>query len=164
MAGMPGMGPGGPGSEGGFGGGADDKGPANFDYPATAARAFLAAVRAKDRDKLAEAVALRSSQEASTERMKKLFASVLDQSISDEQLADIAKNLEGFQIVGMNDPKSTGRIGVILGKSNNQNGQFRRTLMLRKEAKGWKVADVGAQGEMEAQPNTRGRGTTTKRR
>lgn len=137
--------------------GANDNGPANFNFPDTATVAFLKAVQAKDRDKLAEATALRSPQEASSERMKKLFATIVDQSISDESMNELAKVLTGYTIIDYNAPKSTARYGMILAKPMpNGAGQYRRTITVRKEAKGWKVVDIGAQGEME---NFRGMGS-----
>ena len=58
----------------GFGGpGQQDNGRADTHSPDGAVRAFLNALRDKDRDRLAEATALRSQTEASTEKKKELF-------------------------------------------------------------------------------------------
>ncbi len=48
---------------------------------------------------------------------------------------------------------SSGRQKVVLGKSNNANGQFRRTLTMRHEAKGWKVVDLSGQSEIQGFQN-----------
>ena len=170
MPGMPGMPPGpgagypgGPEGSGAMpGGGGNDNGPPSFQDPLHATAAFLKAVKAKDRDRIVEATALRAgqAQETGTETMRKLFATILDQSISDESLNDLFKALDGYQIVDTNTPKSTGRFGVILGKPNQKAGQYRRTITLRKEAKGWKVVDIGGQAELEAtvMPSNRANG------
>jgi hypothetical protein len=167
MPGYPGAGgssggPGGPGAMPGIGGA--NSGPPNFREPIPATVAFLNAVKAKDRDLLAEATALRAPQEAASAQMKKLFSTVVDQSISEDALAELAKALEGYQIVDTNTPKSTGRFGVILGKSNKKGGQFRRTVTVRKEAKGWKVVDIGGQAELESMSNFGNTGRTPARK
>lgn len=131
-------------------------GPADFRTPIGGLNAFLAAVKAKDREGIVEATALRAPLEA-TERNKKFFASIADRSISDAAIAELAKQLEGYQISGNNDPKSTGRFSYILSKSNQQSGSFRRTITLRKEAKGWKVLDISGEAELQgfARPGAR---------
>jgi len=136
--------PGGPGA-----GGMDGNGPADFRTPVGGATAFLKAVRSKDRRALVEATALRSPNEASTERMKKMFATITDESFSDDTLNELAKALEGYQIVGSNDPKSSGKLGIILEKPNGRSGLLRRTITVRREAKGWKVLDISGQGEVD---------------
>jgi hypothetical protein len=139
--GGPGMGgPGGGSGPGGPGGGNDA--PPNFTNPMAGAISFMNAVKSKDRDRIAEATALRAPQEASKDSMKKLFTMILDGSVDDERIANLAKAFEGFQIIDHNEAKSSGKYGVILGKSNNKVGQLRRTITMRKEAKGWKVCDV----------------------
>ena len=55
---------------------------------------------------------------------------------------EIAAAFAGMEIVGMNPPKSTGTIGVTVGK--NENYEYRtRTLLMRHEKAGWKVQDLG---------------------
>jgi hypothetical protein len=105
-------------------------------------RAFLSALRAKDRDRLAEATALRSSTEATSEKKKELFGKIVDQSISDSELDEIAKQLDGFQFAGENAVKSTGRQGVIITKPSDDGGYLSRTVTVRKERKGWGVMDI----------------------
>jgi hypothetical protein len=147
--GFPG-GPGGPGGGGMMGGpGGENNAPANFSNPMTGATSFINAVRSRDRDRIAEATALRAPQEASKDSMKKLFTMILDGSVDDETIADLAKAFEGFQIIDHNEPKSSGKYGIILAKSNDKGGQFRRTVTMRKEAKGWKVCDITGQSELE---------------
>src|SRR5208337_2800225 len=66
--------PGGPAGAGalGAGGPGQDNGPADTRTPEGAVRAFLNALQAKDRDRLAEATALRAQTEASTDKTKEL--------------------------------------------------------------------------------------------
>jgi hypothetical protein len=138
-------GPGGPGMQGrmGFGGpGQQDNGRADTHSPDGAVRAFLNALRDKDRDRLAEATALRSQTEASTEKKKELFGKLVDMSIADAELDDLAKMLDGYQVAGENAAKSTKSLGVIIRKTQ-ENGDFlSRTVTVRKEKKGWGVQDM----------------------
>ncbi len=147
---------GGPGFGGGMplggtpGGGAGaDAGPAAFRQPMTAVAAFLAALQSKDKNRLAQATAIRSATEAE-EKRRKVFASIVDQSISDDELADMAKTLEGYQVVTQLPAKSTGRIGVVIGRATNRD-TLQRTVTVRKEREGWKVMDIAE--ALDFQPN-----------
>lgn len=150
-AGYPGAG--GPGGPGGIGGPGGDHGPADFSTPEGAVRAFLSAVKAKDPDRIAEATALRAQSEASSDRNKEFFGKILDFSLSDTELDDLAKMFEGYQIAGVNQVKSTGRLGIYLQKSNDKGGFVRRTLTVRKEKKGWGVMDVSRETEFKGSGN-----------
>ena len=52
-----------------------------------------------------------------------MFAKILEVSLSDSELDDLAKKLEGYQIAGENPPKSTGRVDVVIQKSGD-NGSY----------------------------------------
>lgn len=128
------------GSGGGGGGGAGGSAqPGAFRNPATAVDEFLKALKAKDKDRLAEATARRSTDEA-VESHRKVFAAILEQSLSDEELDDLAKSLEGFNVVMQLPAKSTGMIGIVIGKMDGRD-VLRRTVKVRKEKDGWKVLD-----------------------
>jgi len=129
-----------PGPGGGFGEG-------NFRNPMTAAAAFLAALRAKNPDMLAQATALRAPTEASP-KYQKVFTAILEQSLAPEDLDELAKKLEGYAIIGHNTPKSTGKFDVIVGRMQGTS-QFHRTITLRKEKAGWKVVDLSGAREFE---------------
>jgi len=117
--------------------------------------AFLAALRAKSPERLAEATALRASEE-STGAYKKVFTAILEQSLATEDFDELAKKLEGMQIAGSNQAKSSGRLGIIIGKQGEKGEYFTRTITVRKEKAGWKVADISGQREFEKPLNTRG--------
>jgi hypothetical protein len=151
----PGGYPGGPGA-GGIGGGAQNSIPANVHSPAGAVQAFLNALKSKDRDKLAEATALHSQEEASGKN-KELFAKIVDMSISDAELDDLSKKFDGFHVSGENAAKSTGKLGVYIDKPTDEGGVIRRTLTVRKEKKGWGVEDVSRPTEFRAMQPTRRR-------
>jgi len=158
-------GPGGPGGQGGrggpggFGGPQQDNGPADVRTPDGAARAFLNALNAKDRSRLAEATALRSQEEASTQRVKDLFRTIVDESISDSELDDLAKKLEGFKVAGENAAKSTGRLGIIIHKPTDDGGYLSRVITVRKEKKGWGVMDISKETEFKGMSGQRPRRT-----
>ncbi len=165
--------PGGSGSAGsagaaaqGPGGLAQDNGPADTRTPEGAVCAFLNALQAKDRDRLAEATALRAQTEASTDKTKELFGKIVDLSISDAEIDDLAKKLQGFRISGGNAPKSTGRLGIYIDKPTEGGSVLRVTLTVRKEKKGWGVMDMSSNpiefkpmmGNMNQRRRTSGRG------
>ena len=137
--------PGRPGFGGGSGGGSGNDptasmGAAAFNHPFTAVQAFMAALKAKDKDRLAEATARRAPTEA-VEKHRKIFASIIDGSITDDELDEMSKALEGFQAVTQLQAKSTGRIEVIAAKTYGRGGRLQRTVVTRKEKEGWKVLD-----------------------
>jgi hypothetical protein len=149
MAGMgknPGMNPGamGAGAAGGAAGGSRvDNEPANFHTPEGAVRSFLNALKAKDLDRLNESTALRASREAGSTKNQELFQKIIDLNLSDSELDDIAKKLDGFTVAGENPPKSTGRVDVVIQKAGDRNGFIRRKVTVRHEKKGWGVLDIG---------------------
>ena len=144
---------------------AQDNGPADTRSPEGAVRTFLNALQAKDRDRLAEATALRSQTEASTDKTKELFGRIVDLSISDAEIDDLAKKLRGFHIAGENAPKSTGRLGIYIDKPTAEGSVLRVTLTVRKEKKGWGVMDMSSNpiefkpmGNMNQRRKASGRG------
>jgi len=108
---------------------------------------FLVALRAKDPERLANATALHAEAE-SADKNKKMFKAILDKSLPDNELNDLASKLEGFQVVSQNIPKSSGRLGIILGKRRG-NDMVQRTVTVRLEKAGWKVVDIGPEGVIE---------------
>jgi hypothetical protein len=139
-------GPGGPGGLGGPGGAAskEDDGPGDFTSPIGAVRAFLSALKAKDSDRLSEATALRASsaREGTSIKSQDLFKKIQDLNLTDPEMDELAKKLEGFTIVDENPARSTGRADVVVQKSE-QNGRYiRRKITVRKEKKGWGVLDI----------------------
>jgi hypothetical protein len=153
MAGMAGMmgGPGGPGGPGGINGpGGNDK-PADFSKPEGAVEAFLSALKARDLDRLAEATALRARTEASAKNLER-FKRIYDGSLSESELDDIAKALEGYQIASYNPPKSTGRIQFVLRKQGTNNSWSQRVVTVRHERKGWGVLDISGESVFKS-PN-----------
>jgi hypothetical protein len=111
----------------------------------------LSALRAKDLDRLNEATALRAQVEASAKNQD-IFKKIFDLSLSDSDLDDLAKKLDGYQIAGENPPLSTGRVDVVLQKRdpNSNGGYFRRKVTVRHEKKGWGVLDIAGPQEFKA--------------
>lgn len=152
--GMAGAGGGGPNAQAamlgrggaGAGGGADE--PADFHTQNGAVTAFLNAVKAKDAQRLREATALRAEKENEGNRNEKLFRSILDESISQDEMDELAKRLDGFQIAGRNVPKSTSRLGIILQRRDTRGNMFQRTITVRREKDGWKVCEISGEGRI----------------
>jgi hypothetical protein len=142
MAGMAGMmgGPGGMNAPGGT------SKPADFSDPRGAVEAFLDALKARDLDRLAEATALRAQTEASARNIER-FKRIYDGSLSESELDDIAKAMDGYQIMGENPAKSSGRVQVVLRKQGANNSWTTRVVTVRHEKKGWGVLDISGVGE-----------------
>jgi hypothetical protein len=124
---------------GGVGGGTS-AGP-DFSSPFKGAQSFLDAVKSKDLDLVADAVALRSVTQGSAKNKTKYFQPLLERSAGPEVLDELATLFDGMTIEGRNDPRSTGEMGVILSKSDEKQGYMNITLQMRKEKAGWKVID-----------------------
>jgi hypothetical protein len=144
-AGNPGSGSGasggfGSGDRGFSGGGGGSNEPPDFSEPVAAVESFLNALKARDPERLSQATALRAPYEA-VEKHKKVFQAILDKSLPDNELSSIANNLDGFTVSGTNTPKSSGRIGVILQKTK-ENDRITRVVDVRREKAGWKVLDI----------------------
>ena len=86
-----------PNSPGGAGNGVGLDQQVNFHTPIGAVLAFLHALRVKDPKALEEATALRSPTEAKP-RNRDLFSAILEKSLTEEDLNELATKLEGFQI------------------------------------------------------------------
>jgi hypothetical protein len=138
MAGGPGM----PGGPGGFNAPGGSNAPANFHSPEGAVTAFLNALKAKDLDRLSEAIAIRAPIEA-TAKNRDIFQRIYDGNLSESELDELARKMEGYQIAGENPAKSSGRVQVLLRKANANNaGWSTRLVVVRHEKKGWGVCDV----------------------
>lgn len=137
-------------------GGGDANAPANFDRPQSAVQAFMNALKAKDPQRLREATALRAATE-SEGPYRKVLSAILEESLAAEDMDELAKKFEGMQVTGMNPPKSSGRVDVIIGKSEGGGDYATRKITVRKEKAGWKVIDIAGQREFDAPANLRGR-------
>jgi hypothetical protein len=144
---FPGADPAPPGGGGG-GGGKALAGNGSFKSPSGAVTAFLAALKARDLDALTEATALHAQTEAKPGNQK-LFTAILDGSLAKDELDELAKKLDGYKIIDQNDPKSSGRQGIILSKPEKNGAQMIRTITTRHEKKGWKVVDISGAGKLE---------------
>jgi len=111
----------------------------------------LNALKAKDLDRLNESTALRASvpHEGGTAKNQELFQKIIDLSLSDSDLDDLAKKLEGFAVAGENPQRSTGRIDVVIRKTGEHGGYILRKVTVRREKKGWGVLDIGPSQEFK---------------
>jgi len=155
--GMPGAPGGAAGNASGPGGGAGGanaaNGPANLHTPEGAVTAFLNALKAKDLDSLNEAMAGHAPIEAAAAKTREIFQKIFDLNLSDSDLDDLAKKLEGYQIVTVNPPKSTGRLDVVIQKRAENGAIIGRRVTVRREKKGWGVVDISGPSEFKAMNN-----------
>ena len=142
-----------PGPGGAAGAGAGNNkvadGPADLHSPIGAVRTFLEALKAKDADRLSEATARRAASESATKNQD-MFSKIIEVSLSESELDDLAKKLEGYQVTGENPPKSTGRVDVVIQKSEGNGGYSRRRITARREKKGWGVMDISPEQVFKA--------------
>jgi hypothetical protein len=146
--GPPGAAGAGAGGAGGAGAANVDTSPADFSSPEGAVKAFLSALKAKDLDRLNEATALRAQRDASAKN-RDLFKKIFDLTLSDSDLDDLARKLDGYNISGENPPTSTGRLDIIVSKSIDGGGYLTRKVTVRHEKKGWGVLDIAAPHEFK---------------
>jgi hypothetical protein len=147
-----GRGPGGAAGPGGPGGAGGDNGPADSRTPEGAVRAFLKALQAKDRDALNEATALHAYLEA-VERNRGMFKKIFDLELSDAELDDLAKKLEGYHVAFANPARSTGKIDVVIRKQGERGAYSQRRVAVRKEKKGWGVMDISGAEDFKSMFN-----------
>jgi hypothetical protein len=136
--------------DGGYGRTQRERKAVDFHKPRESVQAFLDALKDKDVDLLSEATALRSPYEASSKHQK-LFQSILDGSISEAQLNDVAEKLDDFKIKGIGQVMSTGRLSVLIQKTTDT-GYHQRTVTVRKEKAGWKVLDISGVIDFKLHP------------
>jgi hypothetical protein len=131
-------------------GGASALKPGDTNTPTGAVDAFLYALSHKDRDRLAEATALRATTVEEGGKYIELFSRIIDTSIADAELDDLASKLEGFRPSGENQVKSTGRQGITIRKTKDGGGWLQRTVTVRREKKGWGVLDISGPTEFNS--------------
>jgi hypothetical protein len=113
---------------------------ADFHTPRDALDAFLTALKARDPVRLREATALRAPIEAAPTN-RALFAALLDQGLSEEELKGLASRLEGCEIVDPGSP-SRGRCTLTLMKPGRDGARRVLRVSTRREKAGWKVLDI----------------------
>jgi hypothetical protein len=138
-----------PGYNAGGGGGGVGNFKEDFHTPFGAVTVFLKALRAKDAEKLMKATALRAPRE-SKGKNQSLFTKILEQSMTEDELSELANKYQGYNISGNNTPKSTGRFTIILSKRGQKGETYVRTIETRHEKEGWKVVDLGGEGKIPA--------------
>ncbi len=153
-AGAPGpAGAGGPGAMGlggGPGGAGGSVAAPDYSNPMKGAQSFLDAVKQKDGALISEAMALRAATEAEPRR-REFFKALKEQSVAPEDLDEMIRNLDGMAIVNVNESKSTGVTGIIIGKMDGAD-YLTRTVYMRREKDGWKVQDIGAPKRDKSRP------------
>ena len=80
--------------------------------------------------------------EATSSKNREIFGKILEVSLSDSEIDDLAKKLEGYQITGENPPRSTAKVDVVIQKSGQNGSYLRRRVTARHEKKGWGVLDI----------------------
>ena len=84
--------------------------------------------------------------ESSSEKSQAMFRKIVgpEENISDAELDDIARKLEGYVVAGENAVHSKGKLGIIIRRPTRDGGFLSRTVTVRKEKKGWGVMDISS--------------------
>jgi hypothetical protein len=120
----------------------------DYKDPVTGANSFLNAMKSKDIRKIAESISLHAPLEAKSTVNQKLFMAVLEETLAQEDVDELARKLENYTISSVNVAKSSGMRGVTITRPEGTS-IMRRTIMMRLEKKGWKVQDISGEGELE---------------
>lgn len=140
------------------GGGGGRTGPGSAEKPdyksaRSGANTFLDALDKKNTRVLAEAVAIRSVFEATSQSRKNLFSAIREENLPEDVLDNLAEAFEDMKVISQNRPKSTGSLGVIVGHMDKDKYQFQtRTIYMRHEKLGWKVQDFSGM-RIQKMPN-----------
>ena len=110
-----------------------------FAAGAKAAEDFIAAIEAQDPAAILNATALRSRTETSANNHS-LFEAILDEKLTDDDLTKLSEMFSGYKVVDIHNAKSVGRLLIIVDKTT-RNEEYQRTIIVRKEAAGWRVVD-----------------------
>ena len=74
-----------------------------------------------------------------------MFARIIDSSISDTELDEIASQLDDFKFSGFNQVQSTGKLKVTTKKTGKNGGWLQRTFVVRSgRRRGWGVLNIDA--------------------
>lgn len=126
-----------------------------FRTPADAVAAFLTALKDKDPVRLREATSARAPIETGPKN-RSLFTAILEQTLAEDKLTELAAQLEGFQIVAQH-PMQTGRVLVYVVKPGPNDSEIVREISARwQNKKGWKVLDISEPTERKKK-TSRGR-------
>jgi hypothetical protein len=117
---------------------------ADFAFPITSVNAFLAALKVQALDRLADATSLYAPSEAMGKNQK-LFQAILDQSLGKEELATLAREFDGYKIVGLAGRGGGRRVLVVCEKKGANGAVFGRIITARREKAGWKVLDFSSE-------------------
>jgi hypothetical protein len=124
--------------------------PANLRTPQKAVQFFLDALKANNREQLAEATSHHALTEPSDEKKRKLFKSILDKSVSDSELRKLVSEFDGYEIKSVY-PRNKGAtwIAVVVVKPGTNGQQFKRMFSLMHAKLGWKITDFSDPNEVK---------------
>ncbi len=149
-------GPGGPqgqpgepgfGAQGGAGGALTEN---DFSEPTKAVESFLSAAKARDGERIGQAISRRAPGEAKAAGLKRVMTSAVDRKLSDEDIANIAETFADYQVMNITPGKTSGSVNVTIGRERKGTGKTERTTFERRIMRvhrdgntGFKILDFG---------------------
>lgn len=140
----------GPGGFGDSGGGTGAEVKTNFTTPEKAVETFLAAVKARSLESLVTTVSRRSPDEAHV-KTRPIFQSILERTITPDEIGDIATQLDGYKLMHRLPAQSTGRVEVMISKEKQDERKrhilYTRKVTTRREKNEWRILDISREAE-----------------
>ena len=125
-------------------------GPADSILADGAVRAFLSALKAKDADRLSEATALRALSSKRAAKNQEMFKKILEVCASRIPSSTTwPRSSTAIRSPARTRPRAPGRVDVVIQKSGENGGYFRRKVTARHEKKGWGVLDIGGRAGIQ---------------
>jgi hypothetical protein len=123
----------------------------DFANPMTAVTTFLTALKTGDRRRLAEIISIYvyAPTDAPGETRRKLLAAIREETVSDAEIKQLASAFEGYEIVGQQNMKASGVLGVYVRKRVVDGVSLLRTITTRHERMGWKILDFSEPKQLE---------------
>ncbi len=129
--------------------------------PEGVVKSFLSALKARNADRLSESTALRAARD-SAGKNQEMFDKIIKVTMSDSEIDELARKLDGYQIAGENPQTSTGRVDIVVQKSGKNGTYYKRKITARREKKGWGVLDIGPEQPFKPMGNMGRRRTPSK--
>jgi len=120
----------------------------DFTTVTKAAQSFLSAVKSRDAEKIAAALAKHGQVEAVKDHQE-VFKAAAEGTLDADQVDSFARAFGDMKFGYVGQVRGTGMCMVVVTKSNGKGGRVDRTLTMRHEAEGWKVQDFTGPRELK---------------
>jgi len=133
---------------GGGGGGAMTEN--DFSEPTKAVESFLSAAKARNGERIGQAISRRAPEAAKAGGLKRILTSAVERKLSDEDVTNISETFADFQVLNITPGKTSGSVNVTIGRERKGEGKTERTTYERRIMRvhrdgntGFKILDFG---------------------